>query len=60
MPSSPPVILGLEMPDVDVWSERVVVALADHSFSAPAARAACVDQIVGFFARMPEPAGARK
>lgn len=40
--------------------ERVVVALADHSFSAPAARTACVDQIVGFFARMPEPAGARK
>ncbi len=40
--------------------ERVVVARADHSFSAPAARSACVDQIVRFFARMPEPAGARK
>ncbi len=40
--------------------ERMVVARADHSFSEPAARAACVDQIVRFFARMPEPVGARK
>jgi len=30
MTAKPPLILGLEMPDVDVWSERVVVGLGQN------------------------------
>ncbi|MBW2269164.1 MAG: beta-lactamase-like protein 2 [Deltaproteobacteria bacterium] len=30
MSQAPPVMIGLEMPDVDVWSERVVVALGQN------------------------------
>lgn len=30
MAQKPPVMLGLELPDVDVWSERVVVALGQN------------------------------
>lgn len=33
----PPVMLGMEMPDVDVWSDRVAVALGQNpsSFTGP-------------------------
>ncbi len=30
MPSAPPVMLGMEMPDIDVWSERVCVAVGQN------------------------------
>ena len=35
--AKPPVMLGLELPDVDVWSERVVVALGQNpnAFTGP-------------------------
>ena len=37
MAQSPPVLLGLTLPDVDVWSERVVVALGQNpgAFTGP-------------------------
>jgi len=36
-PGSPPVMLGMELPDVDVWSELVVVALGQNpsAFTGP-------------------------
>ena len=30
MAQSPPVMIGLEMPPLDVWSERVTVALGQN------------------------------
>lgn len=37
MAQAPPVLLGLELPDVDAWSERVVVALGQNpgAFTGP-------------------------
>jgi glyoxylase-like metal-dependent hydrolase (beta-lactamase superfamily II) len=37
MAQSPPILLGLTLPDVDVWSERVVVALGQNpgAFTGP-------------------------